>query len=281
MQSTYSTVFLNGRLLHKDEALISPEDRGFLLGDGVFDTLRISNGSIFRFASHYERLAENLKVHRIEAPFDKTGLADHFAELIRANKISDAVVRVTVTRGPGEGGYRRRQNETPTVYISARPLPDLETLRREGMAATISPIPRPLGVPAITKTISAGAFALARLMAEPNEAILLSSDGTIAEGASSSFYAIFDDKIYTPPADQSLRSVSREIISELCPVEERKMKIADIRNADGAFLSSISMGPASLQAIDDIHFQCPHPLALKLAEKYETLIQRETTDSSG
>ena len=94
-------VFLNGNFLPEADAVVSLNDRGFLLGDGLFETLRVADGRPFRLAQHLERLmrgAEYLKIASRYSPQELQGFAQ---ELIAKNSFADGVLRLTLTRGPG------------------------------------------------------------------------------------------------------------------------------------------------------------------------------------
>src|SRR5580698_4246891 len=98
-------VFLNGVFLPEAEAFISVNDRGFLLGDGLFETLRVVGGKPFRMAQHLERLARGAELLKIKPPYSPKELQNLSAKLIEKNDLKDCILRVTLTRGPGSRGY--------------------------------------------------------------------------------------------------------------------------------------------------------------------------------
>ncbi|MEK8023329.1 MAG: aminotransferase class IV [Candidatus Hydrogenedentota bacterium] len=255
-----SIVYLNGEWMQAAEARISPEDRGFLLGDGVFDTLRSYDGVFFRFEDHAARLFRGLEEVRIEAPFDQAGLLNILTEMHSLNGEKDLVVRVTITRGMGEGGYRWKSGTRPTVYASARDVPDVAKIRAEGLALSVSPVPRPLPFLSVVKTTSIGAMALARVLAETDEVIMLDANGHVAEGAASTLYAIRGERILTPPSLHVLPATTRRVIEELFAVEERVMTSDEFLASDALFLSATSMGPVPVRAVADHRYPVRHPL---------------------
>src|SRR5271165_3552930 len=98
-------VFINGQFVLEAEAVVSVNDRGFLLGDGLFETLRVVNGKPFRMAQHLERLSCGAEFLKIGLPFTARELEKFARLLVEQNKMPEAMLRVTLTRGPGERGY--------------------------------------------------------------------------------------------------------------------------------------------------------------------------------
>ena len=94
-------VFLNGQFLPEAEAVVPVNDRGFLYGDGLFETMRVANGKPFRLAQHLERLTRGADFLKIKPPFKPKELEKFAAQLIAKNQLADAILRVTLTRGPG------------------------------------------------------------------------------------------------------------------------------------------------------------------------------------
>src|ERR1700719_42406 len=98
-------VFLNGHFLPEAQAVVPVNDRGFLLGDGLFETMRVVNGRPFRMAQHFERLTRGTGFFKIKTPFTPKELEEFAVQLIEQNQMPDSIWRVTLTRGPGERGY--------------------------------------------------------------------------------------------------------------------------------------------------------------------------------
>src|SRR5277367_1429973 len=107
-------VFLNGQFVPEAEAVVSVNDRGFLLGDGLFETLRVVNGKPFRMAQHLERMTRGADFLKIKPPFTTRELEKFAGQLTEQNKMPDAILRVTLTRGPGGRGYTPDHNSKPT-----------------------------------------------------------------------------------------------------------------------------------------------------------------------
>src|SRR5271156_6578117 len=98
-------VFLNGQFLPEAQAVVPVNDRGFLLGDGLFETMRVVHGKAFRFAQHLERMTRGADFLKIKPPFTPKELEKAAGHLIEQNQMPEALFRVTLTRGPGARGY--------------------------------------------------------------------------------------------------------------------------------------------------------------------------------
>ena len=98
-------VFLNGKFVPEADAVVPVNDRGFLLGDGLFETTRVAYGRAFRLAQHLDRLSRGADYFKIKLPCTLKEIQKSAAELIGKNGLADAVLRVTLTRGPGLRGY--------------------------------------------------------------------------------------------------------------------------------------------------------------------------------
>ena len=116
-------IWLNGRLVAREQAHIDPADRGLLLADGLFETLRAYCGHAFKLEEHLQRMAEGAAELGIPLPLDLPGIAQAVRETLDANQLSaaDAAIRITLTRGPGQRGLLPPEDPLPTLIVSAAP----------------------------------------------------------------------------------------------------------------------------------------------------------------
>src|SRR6516162_7862989 len=117
------TIFLNGRFVPEAEAVIPVNDRGFMYGDGLFETIRIVNRRPFRLAQHLERMTRGADFLKIKSPFPPKELQRFVEQLIEANEMPEAILRLTLTRGAGERGYAPKAEGNPTVVMTLHPAP--------------------------------------------------------------------------------------------------------------------------------------------------------------
>jgi branched-subunit amino acid aminotransferase/4-amino-4-deoxychorismate lyase len=121
-------VFVNGKFVPEHEATISVFDRGFLYGDGLFETVRVAHGFPFRWTQHGQRLENGAGLLRLKLPYASTRLLDIALRLIRDNNCREGLLRVAVSRGIGKRGYSPKGADTPTVVMSLHPAPNGERL---------------------------------------------------------------------------------------------------------------------------------------------------------
>lgn len=240
------TVSLNGRILPASGACIPVSDRGFLLGDGVFETIRVRHRAPVAPERHLARLAEGLKVlHFGPLPLDPRRI---LADLLDASAVADGVVRLTVSRGPGPRGALPPANPTPTILATvAAALPVVTPARLVTARSTrrnhLSPLAR-------IKTISYGDSLLARIEADAalaDDAVLLNTEGRVAETAIANLVFRLGDVWLTPPvADGALPGTARARLLDAGLIAEKSLSPAEIAQARAGFvISALALRPVA------------------------------------
>ncbi len=244
-------VCLNGKLLPENKAHISIDDRGFLLGDGLYETLRVYGGRPFLLDEHLRRLKSGLTFVGINVSVPK--IRAGILNVVRANKCKNAAVRVTVSRGVGAPGLDPSNAKQPTILITARPFTGYPKASRErGVTAAVVSVRRndPEAVPPSLKSISLLNNVLAKREAnklKADEAIFLTAEGHVAEGATSNVFAIKEGRLFTPALDgHQLAGVTRAFVCRLgrregLSVIETKMTVNDLFSSDELFLTNALM----------------------------------------
>ena len=241
-----STVFLNGRFMPKSEAMISPDDRGFLLGDGVYEVTPFYEGVPFGLDRHMARLAKGLAWLRID--FDVESLHEMHRELITRNGLQDAdrsMVYMQITRGVApRTHYFPEGDVTPTIYASAkawnRPADDVWN---RGFRAATVPDRRwsRVDIKTICLLPNAMAFQAAKDLGM-DDAILV-RDGVAIEGAHQNFWGVIDGAVVThPTTGYILPGITRGVVLEEAraadlTVEERPIQIEELARADELFFT--------------------------------------------
>jgi branched-chain amino acid aminotransferase len=270
-------VWLNGVLADADETHISPFDHGLLVGDGVFETLRVYEGVPFAWTRHYERLVHSGNGLGLAVPDDEV-LRPAATAVIAANQLVDARLRITVTGGLAPLGSERG-DAAPTVVIAATPVkpwPALETV------ATV-PWPRnERGATAGLKTISYAENVRALAFAHDHgagEAIFCNTRGELCEATGSNLFVVLDGVACTPPADSGcLLGVTRALVLELAatygvPTQECALAPDALTGADEAFLTSTTREVHPIAKVDDHDLpQAPGPLTKQLADAFTQLV---------
>ena len=248
-------VWLNGRMIDPATARIDPTDRGFSLADGVFETLRVEHGTPVDAALHWQRLATGAAVLGLEAP-EPARLDAAAAELIAANRIADAALRVTLTRGPGPRGLAPPAAPSPTLLIVASPLPPSPPPAR---AAVVS-IRRNEHSP--TSRIKSLAYldqilALREAHAQGrDEAIMLGTAGWIACASAGNLFVRHGDGLRTPSgAHGALGGITRaRVLAARLPFDlaEAGITVAELRRADEVMITSSLVGVRSVIEVDGV-----------------------------
>ncbi|PWC43191.1 aminotransferase class IV [Azospirillum sp. TSO22-1] len=244
-------VWLNGVIVPESEARIAPADRGLLLGDGLFETLRVSGGRPLRLDRHLARLRAGAEILGLAVPLDDAGLAAAMERLLERRGLSEASLRLTLTRGPGPRGLLPPAEPTPTLLITAAPrTPPLPPARvvvaRETRRNEHSPLSR-------IKSLSTLDGVLARQEAArrgADDALLLNTAGRVAEASAANLFLWLDGALVTPPvAEGALPGVLRAAVLEAFPVAERPVTVEDLARTEEAFLTS-SLGVRPVVTVD-------------------------------
>jgi branched-subunit amino acid aminotransferase/4-amino-4-deoxychorismate lyase len=276
-------VFLNGKFLPEIDAVVPVNDRGFLLGDGLFETMRVAGGKPFRLAQHLERLTRGAELLKIKMPFTPKELQQFSAELISKNEMPDAILRVTLTRGPGTRGYSTNGANTPTLLIMLYPPPP----ENPDEPLQWSLVTSPMRIPASDalssfKTTSKVLNILARAEAEErgaDEALLLNTNGEVAATAGGNLFWVYHDKICTVPTGRGvLPGITRAVVLEICQslgleTNKRVIKPEMLRNAAGIFVTTSALGIVPVVALDGMPV-APSPLVDQIASAYHEALLR-------
>jgi branched-subunit amino acid aminotransferase/4-amino-4-deoxychorismate lyase len=277
-------VFLNGKFLPEAEAVVPLNDRGFLLGDGLFETVRVVQGRPFRLAQHLERLVRGADFLKIKLPFTAKEIQKFAEALIGLNELTEAVLRVTLTRGVGTRGYSTKGADNPTLALTLHPLPP-----QNGDEPLLwSLITSSFRIPASDalssfKSTSKILNVLARAEAEEkgaDEALLLNANGEVAETAGGNIFWVYQDKICTVPTGRGvLPGITRAVVLEICQAlgletNKRVIKPEMLRNAEGIFVTQSAYGIIPVAAFDGLPV-APSPLVDQIASAYNEMLARE------
>jgi aminodeoxychorismate lyase len=277
-------VFLNGKFLPEAEAVVPLNDRGFMLGDGLFETMRVANGKPFRMAQHLERMTRGADFLKIKPPYTPKELQKFAGELIEKNGLAEAILRVTLTRGPGQRGYSPKNSGTPTLAMAVSPLPTVnaeEPLQWSMITSTLR-IPASDAL-ASFKTTSKLLNVVARAEAEEkgaDEALLLNTNGEVAETAGGNLFWVFQDKICTVPTGRGvLPGITRAVVLEICQslgleTNKRVIKPEHLRNAEGIFVTQSALGLVPVVALDGLPV-APSPLVDQIGSAYNDMLRSD------
>jgi branched-chain amino acid aminotransferase len=281
-------VYLNGALLPLDRAKVSVLDYGFLYGYGLFETMRAYGGEVFCLDKHLERLDSSMEMLGIKA--EGLALKDAVMDTIRANRLADARVRITVSIGEGGMVPDPASCGEPTVLITAasyKPYP--EQVYQNGFKAVVSSIRRNSQSPlSMLKSANYLESMLARQEARNvgvDEALFLNDKGLLAEASMSNVF-LFSNGVLKTPAKESgiLPGITREVVLELASksgidTSECNIALAELSSAYEAFLTNSIMEIMPLVEVDGraIGSGSPGPVTRGLMEAYRELVRASTT----
>ncbi|MDY6892485.1 MAG: aminotransferase class IV [Chloroflexota bacterium] len=252
-------VYLNGALLPRSQATISPFDHGFLYGYALFETMRSYSGHIFRLQRHLDRLTSAAR--HIGMPLGTFDLEKACYDTLQANRLGDARIRLTVSTGEGEAIPDLPPDAIPTVFVVAahyNPLPDERY--RSGFRAMVSSI-RQNSQTVLSRIKSANYLhnMIARREAREagiDEALLLNERGFLCEGSTSNVFLVSGGNLITPGVDSGcLPGITRQTVIELATqmgtgVVQREIKLEELLQADEAFLTNSILELMPLREVD-------------------------------
>ena len=256
-------VWLDGKLVEQAQACVSVFDHGVLYGDGVFEGIRVYGGRIFECDAHMARLEESARAIRLKIPYTRAELVAGMTAAIAANGVRDGYIRLVVTRGPGDLGLNPLLCKRGTVFIIAdqiRLYP--QEMYENGMAVVIAKTRRinPDMLPPRVKSCNYLNNIMARLEAVDagaGEALMLNSDGFVAEATGDNVFIVQRGTVATPPVEAGiLIGVTRGVVLELCgklgvPAQQRNLRPDDIYRADECFLTGTAAEVIAVTRVDD------------------------------
>lgn len=253
------TVYFNGEFVDKDDVSLSPDDRGFVFADGIYEVLRAQQGHLFQEDRHFQRLERSLQeIHLTDVDVAEIREAVH--SLLYRNDLQDqhAKVYLQVTRGAAPRQHAvPTPAPTPTVYATAEPHTPPVDQWEEGVNTILHPDQRwarcDIKSISLLPNILASDAAKA---ADAYEAILV-RDGFVTEGSHSTVVAVFDDTVVTHPlTNHILPSTTRALVLNLSeehdiPVQEVPIPKADLPDADELMVLGTTTGIMPVVQVDD------------------------------
>lgn len=242
-------VFLNDKLVDVEQAHVSVRDSGFLYGAGLFETMRSHNGTVFRLDDHLDRLLSSAEALSVNHAFDREFLRKAVYEVLGANELADARLRLTLTNGPITETIEQAE---PTLLVTAThlqryPGPFYQT----GIMAVLCPYRQNTTEPICGhKTTNYYPRLLALTLARQKggaEALWFTTDNRLAEGCISNVFLVKEAVLYTPPLETPvLAGIARKAVCEIADSEsiervEKDLHISDVLEADEIFLTNVVM----------------------------------------
>jgi branched-chain amino acid aminotransferase len=280
-----SKVFLNHELIDIEQAGVSVTDSGLLYGAGLFETMRSRNGLVFRLQDHLDRLFLSAAALSVGISYDKSDISRAIDQVLEANQLKDARLRLTLTSGPLAESEEQRKATLLVTATEFRPYPAEHYTT--GVLVVLCPFRQNQTDPTCGhKTTSYYPRLLALNLAHQKraaEAVWFTTDNRLAEGCVSNVFLVRNSVLYTPPLQTPvLPGIARKAVLQLAGQQsietvEKDLYIADLLDADEVFLTNILM--EALPVIQVERHQVGDgkvgPVARRLREAFAQTIEQE------
>ena len=283
-------IWLNGDLVTRDQARVSVFDAGFVVGDGVWEGLRLHKGRLMFLDAHLDRLYAGAAAINLDIGLSRLAMVDALDELLAANGMEDGVhLRLMVTRGEKTGANQDPRNALgrPTIVILAEwkvPSPAVATRGLSLFTSSILCTPAHMFdmrlnshsrlnlILALNEAIAAGA----------DEALMLDPDGFVSSCNATNFFWVRDGEVRTSTGEFCFNGVTRANVIRLCrdngiPIRLDSFPVEDARAADEAFVTGTFGGLTPVREIDGraLPLTLPGPMTARLRALYEALKDAE------
>ena len=244
------TVYINGLFTPLRNAKISILDRGFCYGDGLFETLRASNGKVFHITQHINRLFDSLQQLFIELPMTRKELTRIVQETVDRNKYKNAVIRLLVTRGETESNIQIDSKIHPTLVISIRPFTPLpKATYKKGIRVMLFKERANLinGLNRRLKSCNYLSNILIKELSDKKsytEGVVVDPDFGVTEGTTSNIFIVEQGQLKTPPlSPYVLGGITRRVVLDIArdhkiPFAEEKITVDELIYADEVFITN-------------------------------------------
>ena len=289
-------VDVNGNLVPRGEAVVSVFDSGFILGDGVWEGLRLHNGRVAFLERHLDRLYEGAKALDLDIGLTRQALADRLQVAVEANGMTSGVhIRLMVTRGLKATPYQdpRVTVGGPTIVIIPEYKEPLAETKRNGIRLFTVHVRR--GAPDVQdpklnshSKLNCILACIQATKAGADEALMLDPHGFVATCNSTHFFIVRGGEVWTSSGKYCLAGITRGNVIELCrgnaiPVFEKDFSLTDVYGADEAFVTGTFAGIAPVVEVDGraIGEGGPGPMTERLDGLYVALIEAECPPPDG
>lgn len=281
-------VYIDGKFYDSKNAKISVFDHGLLYGDGIFEGIRAYNGRVFKLKEHIDRLYASAKAILLEIPMTHSEMMKAVVDTCRRNKLMEGYIRLVVTRGVGTLGLNPNRCEKPSVIVIAGKIQLYpKEMYEKGMAIVTVATTRNLhnAVNPAIKSLNYLNNILAKIEANNagvEEAIMLNSEGFVAECTGDNLFIVKGPQLLTPPLSAgALYGITRGTVMDLArqsgmEVLEPNLSRYDLFNADECFLTGTAAEIIPVVKIDGrvIGNGKPGPATGQLLQRFQELTRR-------
>jgi branched-chain amino acid aminotransferase len=283
-------IYVNGEFVPRDHARISVFDSGFLVGDGIWEGIRLHHGAFVFLERHLDRLFHGLRAASIDPGMTRDDVAALLRSVVERNSMTDGVhVRLMVTRGDKKTPSQHPANLVggPNIVVIAEWKQADPSVRDRGITLATSAVRRPppdtLDQRLNTHSKLHEVIALVEAMeAGADEALMLDTAGNVATCNATNFFMAADGQLWTSKGLSNLPGITRAVILEEArsagiPANERDFALEDVYRADEAFVTGTFGGLTPVVSVDGrtIGDGLPGPMTARLRELYDRRVERE------
>lgn len=282
-------IYMDGKMVEREKAVISVFDHGLLYGDGVFEGIRTYDCLIFRMKEHIDRLYRSADAIKLKIPMTGKEMTEAVIATLKANALSDAYIRLVVTRGVGDLGLDPRKCPKPTIFIITHKIALYpKEFYHKGLEIITANTRRnyPQALDPRIKSLNYLNNILAKIdaiNAGTEEAIMLTHDGYVAECTGDNIFMIKGGSLITSPVNVgALEGITRDAVIGLAKTgtiafEEKLFRVEDIYSADEVFLTGTAAEIIPVVKIDkrQIGKGSPGSMTLRLMEEFKKITKTD------
>ncbi|MEP3600818.1 MAG: aminotransferase class IV [Stappiaceae bacterium] len=287
-------IYVNGDIVPREEAKVSVYDSGFMLGDGMWEGLRLHNGRWSFFDEHMDRFFASCKTISLAVGLDREGILDALNRTAQANGMTDDVhCRLMLTRGVKTKPFQHPalSQSGPTLVLIMEHSKPVDLLHTRGIR--LATVPQTRGLP-MTQDAKLNSHSklnciIASLQAEQagaDEALMLDAHGFVNTTNACNFFIVRKGEVWTSTGDYCMNGITRQKVIELCraneiPVFEKNFSLYETYGADEAFLTGTFGAQTPVAEIDGKPIGGDRPVTGKIQSLYKALVARETGADHG
>ena len=283
-------IYVNGDLVHRDDAKVSVYDSGFMLGDGMWEGLRLYNGTWAFFDEHMDRFFNSCKAVSLDIGMDQAGILDALNRTAKANDMTtDVHCRMMLTRGVKDKPFQHPalSRSGPTLVIIMEHSKPVDSLQSSGIRLATVPQVRglPMSQDAKYNSHSKLNCVIACLQAEQagaDEGLMLDPHGFVNTTNACNFFIVRRGEVWTSTGDYCMKGVTRQKVIDLCrangiPVFEKNFSLYEAYGADEAFLTGTFGAQTPVASIDDKPIGTgERPMTARIRSLYKALVSKTT-----
>jgi branched-chain amino acid aminotransferase len=284
---------VNGELKPRAEAVVSVFDSGFMLGDGVWEGLRVHRGRIAFLDRHLDRLFEGARALAMDLGISRDAMAKRLLDTLDANRMEEGVhIRLMVTRGVRATPYQdpRVVVGGPTIVVIAEYKEPDPAIYQRGLKLFTVHVRR--GDPAVQdqkinshSKLNCILASIQATQAGADEALMLDPHGFVATCNSTHFFIVRKGEIWTSSGKYCLGGVTRQLVLEVAreagiPALEKDFSLTDVYGADEAFVTGTFAGVVPVREVDGRKLNCRGPMVERLQKLYAERVEREVEEQT-